>query len=248
MKNLKDNEKKFFFKSISLDLQNISFGKLRQSGVLRDLMRDSLIDEYLKDFNIHKENIDIKDINLWCDLNNIKNDKDLEKWKKFNFFDEASFEELVKRDLQWSAWCLERYKNEIETSYLTSDRNIEMVNYSLLRTTNENLANELYLRIFEDEESFENLAEKFSQGDEKYSRGRVGPTHIDNAHPQIKKILKSITPGKVTSPIKIESWWIIIRLNELKKNQFDDFQRLKIALKMGDELIKKKIHDICMTL
>ncbi len=77
MKNLKNNEKKFFLKSISLDLQNMSYGKLRRSGVLRDLMRDSLIDEYLKDCDIHTENIDIKNINLWCDLNNIKIKKEL---------------------------------------------------------------------------------------------------------------------------------------------------------------------------
>jgi len=244
VKDSKKSQKELFFDGDFLDLKNINYEKLRRSLVLRSLTRDYLINNYLNNPTFDQALVDMNDIRVWCDLNNIKNDSELEKWKELNFFDKTSFKDLVKRDLRWGSWCLERYKNDIENQYLNSDQFIEMVDYSLLRSSNENLINELYLRIIEKEDTFENLAEKFSEGDEKYSRGRIGLTHINTSHPQISKILKNSVPLKVNPPHKIESWWILIRLNQSKKNKLDNTQKLRIALKKGEELIQKQLNNM----
>ena len=42
-----------------------------------------------------------------------------------------------------------------------------MIEYSIIRVKNQNLANELFLRIQEKEEKFEDVAYKYSEGVEK---------------------------------------------------------------------------------
>ena len=48
---------------------------------------------------------------------------------------------------------------------------LDKVQYSLVRVSSENLANELYLRIKEKESTFEEIARKYSEGPDKQSNG-----------------------------------------------------------------------------
>ena len=58
------------------------------------------------------------------------------------------------------------------------------VTYSLIRTADFQLAKELYLQIEAKEENIYDLAAKYSQGEEKFSKGLIGPI------PSIKVIIK----------------------------------------------------------
>ena len=60
-----------------------------------------------------------------------------------------------------------------------------MIEYSIIRVKNQNLSNELFLRIKEKEETFENIASKYSEGAEKNTNGHIGPIPLGNAHPSL---------------------------------------------------------------
>ena len=49
----------------------------------------------------------------------------------------------------------------------------------LVKVSNKELADEIYLRIKERESKFEDIAYEFSEGNEKYSLGKIGPISIN---------------------------------------------------------------------
>ena len=67
---------------------------------------------------------------------------------------------------------------------------LDTVNYSLIRVTNKNLVDELYLRIKEEESSFEKVAREYSEGPEKKTSGEIGPFPLGKAHPNLANLLE----------------------------------------------------------
>ena len=74
-----------------------------------------------------------------------------------------------------------------------------MVVYSLIRTSNHQLAKEIYFKIESEEESLEELAIKYSEGNEKYSRGIIGPVPITQGHPSLADKLRVMQKGNYQS-------------------------------------------------
>ena len=143
-------------------------------------------------------------------------------------------------------WCLQNYRKAIDNEYLNADSEIEIVDYSLIRTKNFNLANELYLRIKEKESTFEDIAKLYSEGPEKYTDGAVGPESIGKAHPALAKLLKISNKGQLWPPKKVEKWWIIVRLNYFQNTSLDETMFRKLALELGlmyiEELINNELN------
>ena len=244
MKSVEKFKKDFSIQENSFNQKEFSLDEIKKSLSLRSLMREKLIDSYTKELSVKKEEINEEELKIWCELKNINSEEELSNWKKTNFINDFLLNEIVEKDLKWRLWCLQNYRNAIDNEYLNADSEIEIVDYSLIRTKNFNLANELYLRITEKEETFESIAEKFSEGEEKYNRGRIGPIQIGKSHPSIALILKKSSKGKVCEPIEIESWWVIIRVNDYQKNFLDNNQKMKIALSLGEKLINKNLSNI----
>ena len=113
--------------------------------------------------------------------------------------------------------------------------------YSLLRIENEDLSNELFLRIKEGEDSFSNIAKKFSEGPEKSNGGKIGPINLNQTHPIIARLLQSSREGKVWPPRKIENWWIIVKLDKFEKISLDEKTSLDLSLELGEIYLNEKI-------
>lgn len=141
----------------------------------------------------------------------------------------------------WSEYCLKKYAGDINSHYLKRKSSLDKVTYYLLRTESKDLADELYLRIKEKEDSFANLSSEYSEGPEKKSQGLVGPVPIGKTHPALAKLLMSSTKGQLWSPRKLEKWWIIVRMEELECTQLDENIKRMLACEIGEINIEKEI-------
>ena len=114
--------------------------------------------------------------------------------------------------------------------------------YSLLRVEDGALARELYLRIAEGEADFAELAARYSQGPERSTRGVVGPVPLLQAHPALAEVLRTSRPGQLQAPLRIEQWWLVVRLESLRSASFDSEMRDRMTRELFDEWVEEEVR------
>jgi len=137
---------------------------------------------------------------------------------------------------------LENFTHRAEKRFLERKAELDRVVYSLIRVKDMGLAQELYLRIAEEEDTFADLAAAYSQGDEKARNGIVGPAPLNQSHPTITERLRSAQPKQLFPPFFINPWWIVLRLEDLQAAVFNDEMRLLMARDLFNEWVNEELH------
>tara|TARA_Y100000589_G_C27170677_1_gene636542 strand:+ start:339 stop:1052 length:714 start_codon:yes stop_codon:yes gene_type:complete len=218
----------------------ISINQLSKWGLLRQIKLEEIIDLNLRSIPGPKEVELREEIQDFCKIKQIKSEAHLKEWQIMNGFDDKSWEEFISRKWKWTKWCLTKFEDKLANYYLERKSMLDKVNYSLIRVTSKNLADELYLRIKDDESSFETIAREYTEGPEKITSGNIGLVPLGNAHPSLAKLLEISQKGQIWPPQKLETWWVIIKLNDLKSVPLDH----KLSIFLANELGKKYIEEL----
>ena len=88
-------------------------------------------------------------------------------------------------------------------------RDLDQVVYSMLRLNDIGLAEELYLRLKNEECEIPELAFEYSLGPEKYTKGIVGPMPLSKANEQIRAISTKENIGNLNKPVVIQKTIVI---------------------------------------
>lgn len=139
---------------------------------------------------------------------------------------------------------LEKYKqatwaSKVESYFLSRKPLLDQVVYSLIRTKDLGLAQEIYFRVQEGEQSFADLAKEYSQGPEANTGGVLGPVSIRQPHPLIGQILSVSQPGQLWPPRALAEWFVIVRLEKFIPAQLDDAMRRRLI----DEMLENWLTD-----
>jgi len=188
---------------------------------LTDAEQKNLIDQFIKDNHIK----DIKIFNEWA----IKNHGSPEQ-----------FEDNLLNSFRFRRLCKKNYFHKAEERYLKRKASLDQVVYSLIRVKEPFLAKELYLQITSNEKDFGDLASQFSEGEEKKSRGIVGPVSLSQSHPKIMEFLKSAEINDVSTPTQVDKWNVIIRLESLIESNLDEFMKQQMSEEIFAELIEEE--------
>lgn len=219
--------------TIKKHIEQISINQISSWGLKKQVENELKIDLKIKNATEPSENQIKAIVEDFCRAKNIKNEEELSKWKIDNGLSEVQFTSFITRKWKWINWCLEKFETQIPNYYLKRKNMLDRVKYSLIRVKNKNLADELYLRIKENEATFEEISLKYSQGPESNTLGNIGPVIIGKAHPKLAKLLRVGTVGQIWSPKKIESWWIIVRLISFENIPLDNKLFMELALELG---------------
>ena len=144
--------------------------------------------------------------------------------------------------LRLSRHCEEHFSHRAEQRFLARKNQLDQVIYSLLRVEDGALARELYLRIAEGEADFAELAARYSQGPERSTRGVVGPVPLLQAHPALAEVLRTSRPGQLQAPLRIEQWWLVVRLESLRSASFDSEMRDRMTRELFDEWVEEEVR------
>ena len=138
-------------------------------------------------------------------------------------------------------YAIENHSGKVEARFLEKKPFLDMVTYSLLRTNDAYQTREIYLKIKEENADFGLLAEKYSAGAEKSSRGIIGPAPLAQAHPKVASELRAAQPGEVRAPINVEGVSIILRLETLVNAKLDKPMEQRMATELFDEWINEQV-------
>lgn len=150
-------------------------------------------------------------------------------------------EPLAIRQFKVERFKQNRWGNQLTSYFLQRKHQLDQVIYSLIRTRDSGLAQELYFRIQENEDSFANLAKTYSEGPEAKLGGLVGPVALSQPHPQMARMLSVSEMGQLWSPCPIGDWFIILRLEDRLPVEFDDPLKQRLLNECFENWLAEKI-------
>ena len=221
--------------------ENINLALISRIGLLGRVRKELIKENLIKNIELTVKEKEVAK-NNWLKSNHINNSDQLDKWKRENLIIDNDFEFIIFRELKWSKWCIDNFKEEIKDYYQEKKSFLDKYIYSIIRVKSEGLSQELFLRIKDKESDFYSIAKEFSEGIEKKTGGLVGPTTLNNPHPIISNLLKESSTNQIWAPKKINDWWVIIRLEEKIPSILNEELKLKLSNELGEKYLKDKLN------
>ena len=200
---------------------------LKRYQLLPQLQRDLLIDQAVAEISLTPEEIEAG-LQQFAEQHQLLSRDAQQAFCAQRGLSPEDLEALAIRQLKIDKFKQATWGGKIGSYFLQRKSQLDQVIYSLLRTRDSGLAQELYFRIQENEDSFANLAKTYSEGPEAKVGGLVGPVALSHPHPQLAQALSVSQIGQLWPPRPIGDWFVIIRLEERLPGKFD--QRMKQRL------------------
>ena len=226
--------------------------KLKKSinkEAIRFMVSNNLIDEVLKEFYLGSriEKIDLSNedkqnaLNSFMINKNIINVEGLEDLRIKSGWSEKYMEYKIHKPFKINILAQKLYKEKALIHFNKIKKNLDSVIYSLIRTKKRDIALELYLRIESNEEDFSSLAEKYSEGSEKLTRGIIGPVNTSRVNLNIIKQLNPSNKGNLVEPFKVDDWWVIVRLEHYIETEYTNILRQQLCNQLFQEDLDHEI-------
>jgi len=196
------------------------FPLLAKYGMLPQLAREIVIEQAIADVTCTPEEEESAR-NRFLQQNQLTTEEQVQAWLSRYGMTTLQMEQLSLRELKLEKFKQATWGHKLEAYFLQCKSQLDRVVYSLIRTRDNGIAQELYFRIQEEENSFTQLAKDYSQGAEAQTGGLVGPVELNVPHPQIAKMLMSSKPGQLWPPLPIGEWTVILRLEKFLSAQLD---------------------------
>ncbi len=171
----------------------------------------------------------------------IKDKNSLNTWLENNGLDEKRLSILLYDQLKIEKFKEEKFALNVESSFLSQKSSLDKVLYSLIRVKTKNEAEELFLKLEEEEASFANLASQYSEGVEKDFNGVFGPMEIGKLNPDIAERLRISKKGQLWPPFLTNNWWIILRHEKSIPAKLDDNMRNFLISNLYEQWMNSKL-------
>ena len=213
---------------------------LARHGLLVPLLRQSVTAAAVADVSISEQE-SVESRQAWGAANRLASSEALIQHLKIHGLSEADAIWQAELPRRINRHCEEHFSHRAEQRFLARKNQLDQVIYSLLRVEDAALARELYLRIAEGEADFAELAASYSKGPERSTRGVVGPVPLLQAHPALAELLRTSRPGQLQAPLRIEQWWLVVRLESLRSASFDADMGNRMARELFDEWVDEEV-------
>ena len=100
------------------------------------------------------------------------------------------------------------------------------------------------MRIKEKESKFEDITYEFSEDNEKYSSGKIGPICINKIESSIASLINVGNVNQLWQPRFSEGKWFILRLDNILSAEFNNNLKIKLSLELGKKFLDKKFVEI----
>jgi parvulin-like peptidyl-prolyl isomerase len=131
----------------------------------------------------------------------------------------------LDRELRIRKFQQQQWGKKVASYFLQQKSQRDQVVCSLIYLKDRDLAQELYFRIVEDEQTFAEVAMAYSQGPGAEFGGLTGPIALGQLHPNLAKMLYGGRPNQLWKPTPIDQWIMIVQLETWLPVQFDESMR-----------------------
>lgn len=164
-------------------------------------------------------------------------------WRSHCGLNQAQFEEMTTRSLRIEKFKQHTWGHKLESHFLERKQEFDRVIYSLLRTKDQDIAQELFFRISDGEQSFAEVARQYSEGSEAETGGLIGPVELGTLHTKLAELLYTSRVGHV-QPFKLGEWCMIVRLEKHIPAQLDDQMRQRLLQEKFDAWLQDQVQQL----
>ena len=137
--------------------------QLSKYGLLTDFLKSKVLENKIKDINLSEvEKVEAR--NHYIKFFSLKDELLIEEHRKKNLLSKENLLYRMNLNKKVQKYCEDKYDEFIGKEYLSNKEKLDMVKYSMIRVKEYGLAMELYLKIKDDNEDFNELAKKYSTG------------------------------------------------------------------------------------
>ena len=201
--------------------------RLRAYGMLPAFLKELVIDGAIAPIALSAEDMAAAADRL-LQANHIATPEQCQAFLSQRGLAEADLPALAERHQKIEQYKLATWGNQVESHFLERKASLDRVLYSLIRTQEAGLAQELYFRIQDDGQPFADLARQYSEGQEAQTGGLIGPVELSVPHPALGRILATSQPGKLWPPTRLGEWFVIVRLEKFFPARFDEPTRQRL--------------------
>lgn len=207
--------------------------------MLPQLMREIIIDRAIASITCTSKEVEISYHQFW-EQNQLNCEVAQQAWmQRYQISCEQSIA-IATRPLKIEKFKQANWGRKLESYFLERKGQLDKAVYSLLIVKDVDLANELYFRIQAGEQSFGELAQTYSLGQEALTLGINGPVMLGNLHPGLAQVLAMSQPGQLWSPMKFGEWIAIVRLEKLIPAQLDESMRQQLLNELFESWIQEQ--------
>ncbi|WNZ27659.1 peptidylprolyl isomerase [Leptolyngbya sp. NK1-12] len=151
------------------------------------------------------------------------------------------FEAWAERELKIRKFQQQRWGRVLNSYFFQRKYQLDQVVCSLIYLHDRNMAQELYFRIVEGEQSFAEVAHLYSQGTAAAVGGRTGPIELGKLHPQLARMFYGARPGQVWAPQRIGEWIVIAQLEAVLPMQFNESIQQMLLNELLEQWLQEQI-------
>lgn len=214
---------------------------LTEYQMLPQLCRELLIDQEITGIACTPEEEKLA-YQQFCERNQLTSEAAIQAWLQQQGISIEKLRYLAVRKLKVEKYKQATWGHQLESYFLKRKSQLDRVIYSLIRTQDAGIAQELYFRIQEGEESFVELAREYSQGAEAQTGGMIGPTEITTPHPKISQMLSSSQSGQLWPPTRVGDWFVIVRLEKFLPAQLDEAMQQRLLNELFRNWLKEQVQ------
>jgi parvulin-like peptidyl-prolyl isomerase len=219
------------------------FPLLMRYQLLPQLLREVIIDQATAEIEctVEEEQGALKRL---CDRFQLTTPEAQAAWAKQQGLNPEDLPSIALRPLKLEKFKAATFGKNLESYFLKRKGALDQVIYSLIRTQDVGIAQELYFRLQDDQISFSDLARTHSQGPEAETGGMVGPVELETPHPILAKMLAISQPGQLWPPTKVGEWVIIVRLEKLIPAQLNEGVSQRLLNELFNQWLQTQLQSV----
>ncbi len=213
--------------------------KLKQYRLMPQLVQELVIDEAIADVECETSQA----MESFCAKRGIFSEEQRQAWCQQQGQSPQDMMTAAIREHKLTVFQEETWGVQIESYFLQRKTQLDRVCYSLIRTKNASLAQEIYFRLNDDGVSFNELARQYSEGQESKTGGLIGPVELNVPHPVLARMLSVSQPGQLWAPTQIGEWLVITRLEQFEPAQFNDAMRQRLLAEQFQGWLRQQLQE-----
>ncbi len=211
--------------------------------MLPQLLRELIIDEAIAPIECTPEEIAHAQQQFYAEKQ-LTQEADIQAWMSHYGLTASQLEIITLRKLKLEKFKQATWGHKLESYFFQTKSKLDKVIYSLLRTQDIGIAQELYFRIQANEQSFADVAREYSLGPEAQTGGLVGPIELNALHPAMVQMLSTSQPDQVLPPTRIAEWFVILRLEKFIPAQLDESIKARLLNELFETWLQEQKKQI----
>jgi parvulin-like peptidyl-prolyl isomerase len=212
--------------------------------MLPQLFRESIIDEAIAPISCSPEEI-ANARQQFYQQNQLTSETERQAllWR-YCMSQEHLEEALLVRMLKIEKFKVTTWGHKLESHFLKRKGQLDRVVYSAIWTKDQGIAEELYFRIQEREQTFAELAYEYSQGPEAQAGGIMGPVELGTLPPNLAQVLALSQPSQLWHPMPLGEWLVIVRLEKFIPAQLNPSMRQRLLRELFEGWLQEQLSQI----